>query len=420
MYPNNSDYLFNQYEDRLNTARKKYELGELSNLSDQFPLAPLSPIDEARYKKANSSCLYFSDKVQKDGIADILLIGDVMCRYEQQKSAIEKYGLFDFRDMFPYVTPLIARHDFVACNLETTLAESAKYTYELNRNDHTLNRNSPSTLLHAVRELGVDLTVTANNHCLDGGLKGIYQTICHLEQYQLLHTGTFFDLADRKSRPFLLVDIDGIKVAFVSYTYGTNHRSEKIEKAARRYFVNLYRPKRAEKDISLARAAGAEFVVAYIHWGVEFSHNISEKQFVWAKELADAGADFIAGSHPHVVEPFSYVENARGQKVPVIFSMGNFISSMARPERRDSVAINLQLERKNNRIQIKAMEYIPFYTCISYEQKSYTTVPLSDKLCEENPELREAKNRIALHIGREIEESSLTRKKPLIRPTDNR
>ena len=400
-------YDFGKYKDRLNKAKTEYEFAQLSNLCDQPLQKPFAAYSKPRYRKDGGDGVYKRRSGKRDGIAHIMLAGDIMCRQEQQQAALEKYGGHLYADMFPYLTDVLSEADFVVGNLESTLSESAMYTCDCNRCNGNLNRNSPSSLLDAVRSAGFDMVVTANNHCLDAGVTGIYQTICHLKQYGLIYTGTFFDRDDRRKNPFVMVEIDGIKVAFAAYTYGTNGRGDYLTEDGKKYLVNLYRRSRAEKDIAAAKKAGAEFVIVYVHWGKEFSHGISEKQLKWAKELADAGADLIAGSHPHVTEPFGHVTDASGRSVPVIWSMGNLISSMSQPERRESVIIDLRLERKKDGVGIKDIAYIPCYTCIEYDGLSYTTVPLTDSICGDDPELIDSRNRTAEILGNEISERKI-------------
>lgn len=392
--PKKESYKFNKYVSRLEAARAKYELNQLSNLSDHGPIDPLTKIQAPRYKYNKESKIYESSKVEYDGVADILLVGDIMCRAEQQDAALNKYNRYDFQDMFPLLKNTLSKFDFLAGNLETTISESACYTHEMNRNDNRLNRNSPNTVLDTIRDAGFDFIVTANNHCMDAGLTGIYQTICHLKQYGLFYTGTFLDKKDRNNHPYIMVEIDGIKVAFLGYTYGTNGRVKQLKKSGRNLFVNKYEKSLMESDVAKAKSAGAEFVIVYTHWGVEFTHNISEDQIAQAKDMANAGVDFVAGSHPHVIQPFGTVTADNGKVVPVIYSMGNFISSMPKEPRRDSIAINLKLFRDGEEIKIKEISYLPCYTCIKYQDYDYTTLPLTDELCESNEELQASKKRI--------------------------
>lgn len=399
-------YDFKDYEDRLKEAIEASELGKLSNVTEQEPIEPLIDIGTPRYTKSSDSVIYTSSQ-KKDGVADIILAGDIMCRMAQQNAALEKYGKFDFQDMFVYMDEILHGCDFLIGNLETTLSESAKYTYEMNRCDDRLNRNSPSTMLDALKTAGFDMLITSNNHCLDAGLTGIYQTICHLKQYGFMYTGTFLDKADRKENRFVLAEIDGIKVGFVGYTYGTNGRARLIKKTDHKYYFNKYSAKKAQLDIKAARKAGAEFIVAYHHWGKEFVQEPNEKQLLEAKELADAGADFIAGSHPHCTQPFGHVISEDGRTVPVIYSMGNFISSMDRLIGRDSVLINLKLIREDGSIKIKEISYIPCFTCIEYKERLYTTVPLTDSMCRDNQELIDSRERSREIMGAEISESEL-------------
>lgn len=397
-----SNYHPEKFQKRLEKAIAEYEIKTPYQMTAPEVLDPLKPIPEPRFVKNKKENIYYNPSAKKSEKATILFVGDIMNRQEQQQAAMKKYGEFDFQDMFVHIKKTFSDCDLLAGNLETTICESAKYTYDCNRRYHGLNRNAPSTMLDSVRAAGFDFVSTANNHSFDAGVTGVYQTIYHLKQYKLMYVGTFLDKSNREKNRYRMIDINGIKVAFVSYTYGPGDKGKIVNEDKQKYLCNKYTRRIMENDVAMAKKAGAEFVIAYTHWGTEYSHGIDKEQKKQAKEMANAGVDFIAGSHPHVLEPFDYVKSDKGKKVPVIYSMGNFISSMDTPEKRDGIVMRLNIEKSKGKVKIKDISYIPCHTCLSYKGREYTTVPLSDENCSKKKSFVEARKRISKVIGNKI------------------
>ena len=143
----------------------------------------------------------------------ITVIGDLMCEppvFEQGKT--EKG--FDFSHVFRNLKPLLAEADYCIANLETPLAgEEARYTYRL------VSFNAPDEYAEAVRDMGIGLVSTANNHAMDRGNAGLKRTLEALDRVGLAHAGTSFGGASSIG----YFELDGVKIAVVAYTYGTNY-----------------------------------------------------------------------------------------------------------------------------------------------------------------------------------------------------
>lgn len=400
-----SEYRISDHKRAIAAAEKSFELVFPSARVERAPLKPLHSIEAPRFVRGGDgvySCAQQSDT----GSARIFLAGDIMCRAEQQEEAFERNGVFDFSDSFTLVRELLRDADFVSGNLETVLSESAEYTCDRERTVDGKNRNAPSTFLDAIRECGFDCLVTANNHCFDAGVRGIFETLCHLDQYGFIHTGTFFGAKDRAARPFELIRVNGLTLAVLSYTYRYSGWKNSITQKGRKSLLNVFGREKMEADVAAAKEAGAEFVFCYIHWGKEFTHEVREKQLERAHDLAEAGVDFIVGSHPHALQPFDYVERSDGARIPVIYSLGNFISSMEREISKDTVVFDVDLERGDDgKVRATSISYIPCYTSTEYDGKPYVVVPLRGSEAESCAEFAAARQRISDVMGEQIGES---------------
>ena len=351
-------------EKDLEYAQKYYE-NTIPNADEYNRKAekPLKKIEKARYKQGKDG-IYRAD-LECDQIAVIMCTGDLMCQKNQQREAIKKYGKYIFDDNFTYVKNTLAKADFVVGNLETMLSESVSYFSEQPLVDDSPNCNAPSTFLDALRYAGFDMTVTANNHNCDTGARGIFQTLGHLDQYKLIHTGLFRNAEEKR---YKIVEIDGINVGFLSYSTLYN-KNKHYTKEGESVLLNRYSYKKAKGDIESARADGAEFVITYIHWGIEYDNTESDEQKKIAKELAEAGSDYIIGSHPHCLQPYDRIQSDDGRTVPVVYSMGNFVSQMkVRPITQDSMILKISLARKKSgKVYLKSDGYIPCKIMTEYK-----------------------------------------------------
>lgn len=237
----------------------------------------------------------------------IAFIGDVMAHTPQISRAHRDNG-YDFNDSFRYVAPILKRADIVIANLETTLSDSEPYTgYPRFR--------SPVGIADALKNAGTDAVVLANNHSLDYGTNGVVRTIRHLDERNIAHTGVFADSTDYRANNPLFIERKGMRIALLNYTYGTNGIS-----AGDGIIVNRIDTTAIREDIR--RAARADCIIAFMHWGEEYSRRENAAQRELAAFMRANGVSVIIGSHPHVVQPCECSDSS-----VTFYSLGNFISN---------------------------------------------------------------------------------------------
>lgn len=272
----------------------------------------------------------------------LCLTGDLMCLAGQQYTAERSDGSHDYSGSFKMIQEILKDCDFALGNLETTLSESNPYSTKERLVNEQPNCNAPADYLASLKQAGFTHLVTANNHSLDGGITGITETIAHLDEYGLFHTGTY--RMDDKSERYLMLEQNGIHIALLSFTELINQR-DTVTKKQLSQIIDCYGRQTAADRIAKARADGADFVIVYNHWGSENTHDIRDYQKQHAKELANAGADLIIGSHPHCLQSFEIISASDGREVPCFYSLGNVVSSMTRDINHDTVLLIINLSR---------------------------------------------------------------------------
>lgn len=311
---------------------------------------------------------------KQTGKALICCAGDLMC--EPKLTRANRYGdSYFFHPMYQFVRPILRASDFTIGNLETTICDATCYAGTYHNVAKKYHCNGPAQYLDTLRYAGFDAFVNANNHNCDSGVMGLIETLQNLDSRGFMRTGTFLPGEETRA---LLVEIKGIKVAFLSYAHHFNKLDAFFTQEGRK-LLNPWDPETAKKDVAWAKARGAEYVISYIHWGKSYVHHPNEEQREQAQALADAGVDYIVGSHSHCLQINDVVTACDGRKVPVIFSMGNFVTNESQDLCRHCGVLQLQLEKKDGAITCVST-FQPCLVMTEFGTGRFCNVPVDDSL----------------------------------------
>ena len=287
----------------------------------------------------------------------VTFLGDLMMHSQQME-----YDCDGFLDELGAIT---RDADISVANLEFALAGKPSTGYP--------SFSAPDRYAYSIAEHGVDVFLTANNHVLDKGRRGIRRT---LQVYDAMrdscgihYTGCALDpAADSLINPLVLVG-RGIRIAFVNFTYGNNYEPYEGWPV-----IHAMDKGEVSTMISRAKERGADFIVVLPHWGEEFRLRHSREQEEWAQWLAGQGADLIVGAHPHVVQDTSHV---RG--VPVIYSLGNAVSNMSKENTRLELAVRARFVHfPDGSKQMLEPELIFLWCSLpGMLRDNYTTIPVA-------------------------------------------
>ncbi len=254
--------------------------------------------------------------------ATIRAIGDVIIDKEMLENSEIGKEVYDFSPMFELAHGVMSNADWTMINIDASLRRGV-YGYSGYPTFCT-----PPSILDVLKECGVDMLTMCNNHALDRYFDGLKESLDLADAAGLAHVGAYrtqeeFDTPE-------VYDINGIKVGMLNYTQYTNGMAEKSDKAATLYGMRLMKGADYAGDIADLKDAGAEFVIAIMHWGTEYQRQPDSDIEVIAKRLVAAGADLIIGGHPHVVQPAEYITatdaNGNSRTALCIYSIGNYLS----------------------------------------------------------------------------------------------
>ncbi len=265
--------------------------------------------------------------------AEIVFAGDAMQHQRQIDAARQKDGSLDYGTYFTALRPYIESADFAVVNLETPLGGAPYSGYPM--------FCAHDNYVDALTEAGFDLMLSANNHILDRRDRGVRRTIRTFEDKGVPWLGVYRNRAHRDSVLPMIRDINGFKIGFLNYTYGTNGISKTSD-------IEIDYIDRAliASDVRKAREKGAELIAVCIHWGEEYKLLPNTAQKSLAKYLRDLGVELIIGGHPHVIQPMELRLNEKtGRPCLTVYSLGNFISAMRTTDTRGGAMARIKLAR---------------------------------------------------------------------------
>ncbi|MBP3708454.1 MAG: CapA family protein [Clostridia bacterium] len=324
-----------------------------------FLILVASNITNTSFKLAsnnNNEPAIVEEPKQPDISISMAVIGDIMCHGPNYQDAYNaKTKEYDFSTFFTQVKPYVSEADIAIGNLETTFA-GGKRAYS-----GYPTFNSPVQLAKDIKDMGIDVLTTSNNHSLDTGYNGLINTIDELDNLEIAHTGTFKSQEDKDT--ILVKEINGIKIAFLSYTYGTN--GIPVPKG-KEYCINLIDKDLIKQHLDKAKELNPDVICVSMHWGIEYKIKQNTEQEDLADFLFENGADIVLGSHPHVLEPMEKrtIKNEDGTTKDgfVIYSLGNFCSAQKDKYTKDSIVLNLKLTKHSDgKVSIDSYDYTPIY-----------------------------------------------------------
>ncbi|WP_067726315.1 CapA family protein [Oceanobacillus damuensis] len=258
--------------------------------------------------------------------------------------------------------------------------------------------NSPHEVGDALKNTGIDVVTLANNHTLDRGETAIQSAISHWETIDMMYTGAFKDKHDRDTLRIYETD-EGIAVAFLSYTYGTNGIPVPEGKD---HLVNVIDKKRIAEEISMAKEQ-ADAIVLSLHFGNEYERMPNEKQKEIVQFAADQGVHAVLGHHPHVLQPTEWVTGEDGNNTFVAYSLGNFLSNQQDLYQRIGGIVTFSIKKTlsgtDELIEVHSPKFMPTYVNFRSDWSEYKVLPMytltNSELAEAEKHYSEIKNHLS-------------------------
>lgn len=246
----------------------------------------------------------------------VAMVGDMLMHERVMESGLQEDGSYDFDHLFQHVEERIRAADLALVNQETILGGT-----DMGLTGYPCF-NSPYELGTAEVDAGFDVILHATNHALDKGKKGVMNCMDFWEeQYpEIPYLG--INKSEEQQDGIYIYEQDGIKLAILNYTYGTNGISTPSDMP---YLVDYLDQEKVVNELQLANEL-ADFTIVCPHWGKEYYLGVSSEQKKWTQIFLENGVDLVIGTHPHVIEPVEWVMDEDGNRMLVYYSLGNFVN----------------------------------------------------------------------------------------------
>ena len=343
------------------------------------------------YEKDNNYVTNVNDIVEeevKEYSISFVMVGDALI-HDKIYNEAKKLGdsNYDFKPMLSLIKPIVSEYDLAYYNQETILGGS-----DIGVSGYPAF-NSPYEVGDAFIDAGFNLISLATNHTLDRGEKAVINSRNYWNsKYSncldcILASGSYTSFEEKNS--FQYRELNNISYTMLNYTYGTNGI---VVPSGKEYLVNVWPvtgsnpmsdtkyqnyKEQVKKDIDAVRDKVDVLIVA-MHWGIEYQTSPNNYQNDMAEYLASLGVDIIIGTHPHVVQPITWIDDTL-----VIYSLGNFISAHEvvnignRVGLMSSVNITKVVDGNDVSIVIDNLENELLYTYYNYNYRDIKVIPFS-------------------------------------------
>ncbi len=242
----------------------------------------------------------------------LVMVGDALLHSSLYNDGY-KNGTYDFTSQLELIKPIVENYDLAFYNQESILGGTS-----IGLSDYP-TFNSPQEFGDAMLDAGFNLVSLANNHTLDRGETAVINSCEYWNSKEnVLSAGSY--CSEEEADEIEIFEKNNITYTLLAYTYGTNGISVPEGKD---YLVNLYSDEKVKSDVEKVRDK-VDVLLVSMHWGTEYQTEPSAEQKRQAEYLASLGVDIIIGTHPHIIEPITFIDDTL-----VIYSLGNFISAQS-------------------------------------------------------------------------------------------
>ena len=280
---------------------------------------------------------------------------------------------YDFTRSFIDVQALLSDADLTLLNFEGSVC-GEPYGSE--------TRSAPPELLTSLINAGVDMLQTANSYSIYNGLIGMTATLNSIKNSGLISVGAYPTVSEyERSKGYTMVDIQGVRVAFVAFTKGVGGMGMP---AGQEDCVNLlyedydttYQTINTKKITKILRAVAQEepeITVALLHWGSEYNDTISETQLRIEELMHKEGVSVIIGTHPHTVQKIAFDKDAG---TLTAYSLGDFYGDATRAGTNYSIILDVEITKDEGAgtTKVTNFTYFPIYTLSQSEREEKNSV----------------------------------------------
>ena len=306
---------------------------------------------------------------------NIIMVGDILLHENVQESGLLEDGTYNYDHLFANVKDDVQEAEIAIVNQEVILGGK-----ELGLHGYP-SFNGAFEVGDALVDAGFNVVLHATNHALDRGKTALLNCLNFWKtSYPDVGVLGIFDSQESYDNDIYVYEQDGVKIAILNYTYGTNGIAMPDGMP---YAVAMLEKDKVVDDIQKA-ASLADFVVVCPHWGVEYKHEQNSDQEYWANIFLENGVDLVIGTHAHYIQPVEMLTDEAGNQMLVYWSLGNFFNSTSgsgagTSDRMVGAMAEITVSKsEEGEVYIKDYGVEPLVTQLLYGPQEITTYKLAD------------------------------------------
>lgn len=299
---------------------------------------------------------------------DIVMVGDILMHDGVVDHGLQWDGTYDYGFIFRNTSSFINQADVRILNQETVMGFPENGYSMVMEDGMSPVFNSPLALADAEVAAGFNVILKATNHVYDQGYDGLGH---ELSYWRANYPGIPVLGVDNPWAPdgaqdyvdnVYMCELGGVRIAILNYTFGTNVYPDY---ANEHVFTSYLNEDKIRYDVYVARAMGADIVVACPHWGVEYQVEPSYEELYYSSLFCELGVDVVFGTHPHIMQPVEVLVNAEGHRTVCFYSNGNFVASGFSDPRSLVAGISRVTVTKDEdgTARVVAASLVPVLTC---------------------------------------------------------
>ncbi len=253
--------------------------------------------------------------------ASVIAVGDNLYHQSLIDAGASEDGNWNYDKIYTHITDAIKDADIRMIDQETV------FTTDHDSVSSYPSFATPTEVGDAIVKAGFNVVESANNHIDDFGEGFLTDTLNFWKTKYPDVTLLGFHDSQEDADTVKIREVNGIKIAFLDYTYGTNVGG--IE--GKDYMIDMIRKEKITTMIQKAKQQ-ADCIIFVAHWGTEDETMPNEYEKQWAAYLMEQGVNVIIGGHPHVLQPYGRISDGKGNETVVFYSLGNFVSTQQKLE----------------------------------------------------------------------------------------
>lgn len=253
--------------------------------------------------------------------ASVIAVGDNLYHQSLIDAGASEDGNWNYDKIYTHITDAIKDADIRMIDQETV------FTTDHDSVSSYPSFATPTEVGDAIVKAGFNVVESANNHIDDFGEGFLTDTLNFWKTKYPDVTLLGIHDSQEDADTVKIREVNGIKIAFLDYTYGTNVGG--IE--GKDYMIDMIRKEKITTMIQKAKQQ-ADCIIFVAHWGTEDETMPNEYEKQWAAYLMEQGVNVIIGGHPHVLQPYGRISDGKGNETVVFYSLGNFVSTQQKLE----------------------------------------------------------------------------------------